>query len=159
VIYCGTRKVVDALTEELRAHRVPAYPYHAGLDPLERQESHRHFQDDARVVIIATNAFGMGVDRPDVRLVAHAQMPGSLEAYYQEAGRAGRDGREAQCLLFFGGDDAGLQTFSSNNPSTPSPRAAAGVAEEPRGQVKTHAALRPRVFVPPGGAHGLFRRQ
>ncbi|HEX5036496.1 MAG TPA: RecQ family ATP-dependent DNA helicase [bacterium] len=111
VIYCGTRKVVDALTEELRAHRVPAYPYHAGLDPSERQESHRHFQDDARVVIVATNAFGMGVDRPDVRLVAHAQMPGSLEAYYQEAGRAGRDGREAQCLLFFGGDDAGLQDF------------------------------------------------
>lgn len=111
VVYCGTRKVVDALTELLKKSRIPTYAYHAGLDSGEREESHRHFRDDARVVIVATNAFGMGVDRPDVRLVVHAQMPGSLEAYYQEAGRAGRDGLEAQCLLFFGGDDAGLQDF------------------------------------------------
>jgi len=111
VVYCGTRKVVDALTELLKSRRIPAYAYHAGLDAEEREESHRRFRDDARVVIVATNAFGMGVDRPDVRLVVHAQMPGSLEAYYQEAGRAGRDGLEAQCLLFFGGDDAGLQDF------------------------------------------------
>lgn len=111
VVYCGTRKVVDALTELLKKRRIPAYAYHAGLDADEREESHRRFRDDARVVIVATNAFGMGVDRPDVRLVVHAQMPGSLEAYYQEAGRAGRDGLEAQCLLFFGGDDAGLQDF------------------------------------------------
>jgi ATP-dependent DNA helicase RecQ len=111
VVYCGTRKIVDALTGALTAKRIPAFAYHAGLDPSEREESHRHFRDDARVVIVATNAFGMGVDRPDVRLVVHAQMPGSLEAYYQEAGRAGRDGLEARCLLFFGGDDAGLQDF------------------------------------------------
>ncbi|HSA59398.1 MAG TPA: RecQ family ATP-dependent DNA helicase [bacterium] len=111
IVYCGTRKVVDALTELLRSRKVPAFPYHAGLEADAREKAHRHFQEDARVVLVATNAFGMGVDRPDVRLVVHAQMPGSLEAYYQEAGRAGRDGLEAQCLLFFGGDDAGLQDF------------------------------------------------
>lgn len=111
IVYSGTRKNVDALTEFLRDRKIPAFSYHAGMDAEEREATHRHFQEDPRVVIVATNAFGMGVDRPDVRLVVHAQMPGSLEAYYQEAGRAGRDGLEAQCLLFFGGDDAGLQDF------------------------------------------------
>ncbi len=111
IVYCGTRKMVDEITDLLRAHHIPAYPYHAGMEAAAREETHRRFQEDDRVVIVATNAFGMGVDRPDVRLVIHAQMPGSLEAYYQEAGRAGRDGREAQCLLFYGGDDMRLQDF------------------------------------------------
>jgi len=111
IIYCGTRKAVDALNDLLRSRGLPSHPYHAGLDSEAREESHRHFREDERVLIVATNAFGMGVDRPDVRSVIHAQMPGSLEAYYQEAGRAGRDGREATCLLFFGGDDAALQEF------------------------------------------------
>ena len=111
IVYCGTRKYVDALNEKLRSSDIPSYPYHAGLDPAIREESHRHFREDDRVVIVATNAFGMGVDRPDVRAVIHAQMPGSLEAYYQEAGRAGRDGNEAACLLFYGGDDAAIQEF------------------------------------------------
>lgn len=111
IVYCGTRKTVDALTELLRRRNIPAHPYHAGMDAEARAASHRRFQEDGRVVIVATNAFGMGVDRPDVRIVLHAQMPGSLEAYYQEAGRAGRDGREAVCLLFFGGDDARLQDW------------------------------------------------
>ncbi len=111
IVYCGTRKVVDELTEILRRREIPAYAYHAGMDAEARVQSHKRFQEDERVVIVATNAFGMGIDRPDVRIVIHAQMPGSLEAYYQEAGRAGRDGLEATCLLFCGGGDAGLQEF------------------------------------------------
>ena len=111
IVYCGTRKTVDELNELLRGRKLPSHPYHAGLSAEAREEGHRHFREDARVVIVATNAFGMGVDRPDVRAVIHAQMPGSVEAYYQEAGRAGRDGREATCLLFYGGDDAALQDF------------------------------------------------
>jgi ATP-dependent DNA helicase RecQ len=111
IVYCGTRKTVDEFTESLRGRDLPAHAYHAGLSPEEREEGHRRFREDARVVLVATNAFGMGVDRPAVRAVVHLHMPGSLEAYYQEAGRAGRDGREATCLLFFGGDDAALQDF------------------------------------------------
>ena len=115
IVYCATRKSVDGLTKILKSHHLPAYAYHAGLDNQERDASHRHFREDGRVILVATNAFGMGVDRPDVRAVIHAQMPGSLEAYYQEAGRAGRDGEDATCLLFFGGDDAAIQEFFIQN--------------------------------------------
>ena len=86
IVYCASRKRVDELTGELRRAGRPAFAYHAGLEGDVRDKAHRHFRDDARVVIVATNAFGMGVDRPDVRSVIHAQMPGTVEAYYQEAG-------------------------------------------------------------------------
>lgn len=111
IVYCASRKRVDELTLELREMGRPAYPYHAGLDARAREEAHRHFRDDARVVIVATNAFGMGVDRPDVRCVIHAQLPGTVEAYYQEAGRAGRDGLPATCLLLHGPKDVAIQEF------------------------------------------------
>ena len=111
IVYCNTRKFVEELTEHLRDHKILSYAYHAGLSAEVREASHRHFQEDNRVVLVATNAFGMGVDRPDVRAVIHAQMPGTLEAYYQEAGRAGRDGKASTCLLFFGSNDSALQEF------------------------------------------------
>jgi ATP-dependent DNA helicase RecQ len=111
IIYCASRQKVEDLTEELRGAGEPAFAYHAGLTAAIRESSHAHFRDDSRVILVATNAFGMGVDRPDVRAVLHAQMPGTLEAYYQEAGRAGRDGLPARCLLLHGPRDVSIQEF------------------------------------------------
>jgi ATP-dependent DNA helicase RecQ len=111
IVYCASRKRVDELTEELKDAGRPAFAYHAGLESAARARAHNHFRDDARVVIVATNAFGMGVDRPDVRAVIHAQMPGTVEAYYQEAGRAGRDGLPATCLLLHSPADYAIQEF------------------------------------------------
>jgi ATP-dependent DNA helicase RecQ len=111
IVYCSSRKRVDELVEGLRSAGRKAFAYHAGLDALVREKAHKHFRDDARVVIVATSAFGMGVDRPDVRCVIHAQMPGTVEAYYQEAGRAGRDGLPATCLLLHSPGDIAIHEF------------------------------------------------
>jgi ATP-dependent DNA helicase RecQ len=102
---------VDELAAELQSLGRPAFAYHAGLEADVRADAHRHFREDARVVIVATTAFGMGVDRPDVRCVIHAQLPGTVEAYYQEAGRAGRDGLPARCVLLHGPGDVAIQEF------------------------------------------------
>ena len=113
IVYCSSRKRVDELAEELRRAGRPAFAYHAGLEPDVRETGSPHFRDDAAVVIVATNAFGMGVDRPDVRCVIHAQMPGTVEAYYQEAGRAGRDGLpRPACSLHSPGDVAIHEFFN-----------------------------------------------
>ncbi len=111
IVYCSSRKRVDELTGDLQRAGRPAFAYHAGLEADVRENAHRHFRDDARVVIVATNAFGMGVDRPDVRCVIHAQLPGTVEAYYQEAGRAGRDGLAATCLLLHSPGDIAIHEF------------------------------------------------
>ncbi|HVO33354.1 MAG TPA: RecQ family ATP-dependent DNA helicase [Elusimicrobiota bacterium] len=111
IIYCASRARAEEIAGALRDAGEPSWPYHAGLSGELREAAHRHFRDDARVILVATNAFGMGVDRPDVRAVIHAQMPGSLEAYYQEAGRAGRDGAPAECLLLHGPADVAIHEF------------------------------------------------
>ena len=105
IVYCATRKRVDQLTAELESRDFPVTSYHAGKSKAARQRAQRAFDRQKRHILIATNAFGMGIDYPDVRLIVHFQSPGSLEAYYQEAGRAGRDGNPADCLLFFGTSD------------------------------------------------------
>lgn len=119
IIYCSTRKRVEEVGEELRAWKLKVIEYHGGLDDKERESRQTKFITKKADVAVATNAFGMGIDRSDVRFVVHFDVPGSVEAYYQEAGRAGRDGEPSQCDLFFNFADTKTQEFfiDGNNPS------------------------------------------
>ncbi len=105
IIYCLSRKKVEELAELLRVNAIRALPYHAGMDPATRSENQDAFLHEKVDVIVATIAFGMGIDKPDVRFVIHYDMPKSLEGYYQETGRAGRDGGEGICLAFYARKD------------------------------------------------------
>ena len=105
IVYCSTRKEVERICELLESKRFAATRYHAGLPDRERQQNQEDFLFDRKTVMVATNAFGMGIDKSNVSYVIHYNMPQSLEAYYQEAGRAGRDGEKAQCILLFGKKD------------------------------------------------------
>jgi ATP-dependent DNA helicase RecQ len=105
VVYCATRKTVDNVCAELRRRGIAASRYHAGLEDEERRRNQEDFIQNRATVMVATNAFGMGIDKPDVRYVYHYNMPKNLESYYQEAGRAGRDGKPSECILLFANDD------------------------------------------------------
>ncbi len=109
IIYCATRKTSEEVAEYLQLKEVAAEYYHAGLPPETRKDVQHRFIDGEIRVIAATNAFGMGIDKPDVRLVIHADIPGSLENYLQEAGRAGRDRETARCVLLYTPDDVERQ--------------------------------------------------
>ncbi|GGE96312.1 ATP-dependent DNA helicase RecQ [Hymenobacter cavernae] len=119
IVYCLSRKKVEEIAELLRVNDVKALPYHAGLDPHVRMANQDAFLNEEADVIVATIAFGMGIDKPDVRFVVHYDTPKSIEGYYQETGRGGRDGLEGNCLMFYSYDDiVKLEKFNKDKPVT-----------------------------------------
>ncbi|MCH7626066.1 MAG: DNA helicase RecQ [Chloroflexi bacterium] len=123
IIYCATRKATEELAERLSDNGVKALPYHAGLERVLRSETQEKFIRDEIDVIAATIAFGMGIDKPNVRLVVHQDLPASLERYYQETGRAGRDGLASDCVLLYSYGDRALQEFLINRSEDEAERA------------------------------------
>ena len=109
IVYCLSRKKVDETAEWLCSQGYAALPYHAGMDAVNRAENQRRFLREEGVIVVATIAFGMGIDKPDVRFVAHLDLPKSIEAYYQETGRAGRDGEPSEAWMAYGLQDVVLQ--------------------------------------------------
>jgi len=126
IIYCSSRKSAEQLAEKLTADKIRARPYHAGLTPAERSQNQDRFLRDEVQVICATIAFGMGINKPNVRFVIHHDLPKNPEGYYQETGRAGRDGLPAECLLLFSPGDVAKQLTLIDEKTDPHERQIAG---------------------------------
>lgn len=137
IVYCSTRKGVDEVTSLLseRLRDRPVFAYHAGMDLAARTSNQERFMNTPRAVAVATNAFGMGINKPDIRLVVHYNIPGTIEAYYQEAGRAGRDGQASRCVLLFSYQDRYTQEFLIDKIGAEAENVDAAVVEE----LKQHA--------------------
>ncbi|MCB1367799.1 MAG: DNA helicase RecQ [Rhodobacteraceae bacterium] len=122
IVYCGTRAKTETLAQALRAAGHQAIPYHAGLSPEDRRIAETRFSREDGLIVVATVAFGMGVDKPDIRWVAHADLPKSIESYYQEIGRSGRDGAPADTLTLYGPEDIRLRRSQIDEGLAPAER-------------------------------------
>ena len=122
IVYCGTRAKTEVLAQALRAAGHLAVAYHAGLDAEDRRQVEGRFQRDDGLIVVATVAFGMGIDKPDIRWVAHADLPKSIESYYQEIGRSGRDGSPAETMTLYGPDDIRLRRGQIDEGAAPPDR-------------------------------------
>ncbi|MET7575395.1 RecQ family ATP-dependent DNA helicase [Streptomyces sp. NPDC005492] len=142
ILYAGTRKTADSYAEQLSDLGLAAASYHAGLSAAERRQAQDRFSSGELDVVVATSAFGMGIDKANVRFVLHASVPGSLDAYYQEIGRAGRDGAPARAILAYRPQDLGLQRFFAAG--APDADALRRVAERLRGDAGAVSATRLR---------------
>ncbi len=146
IIYCATRKNADQVCEHLKAQGIAATKYHAGLGGEERRQNQEAFIYDQSLVMVATNAFGMGIDKSNVRYVIHYNMPQSLENYYQEAGRAGRDGERAECILLYHAQDVAVNRYLIENKAPDPERTREEIAQirerdEERLQVMTYYCM------------------
>ena len=157
IVYCSTRRVVEELTAwcEERFPERAVCGYHAGMEQQARRESQKLFMSSTDTIVIATNAFGMGINRPDIRLVLHYNLPGSVEAYYQEAGRAGRDGKAADCVLYFTPRDLHTQEFFIGKMGENNPQASDSDVQLLQGAARKKLGLMVRY----AESHGCRRRQ
>ncbi|MFD5633979.1 RecQ family ATP-dependent DNA helicase [Streptomyces sp. NPDC127077] len=130
IVYAGTRREAEEYARELSALGFDSAPYHAGLAAAERSRTHDRFRDGELDVVVATSAFGMGIDKPNIRFVLHASVPGSLDTYYQEIGRAGRDGQPSTAILAYRPEDLGVQRFRTG--TAPDPEVLGGLLDAVR---------------------------
>lgn len=161
IVYCATRKSVESVCKELRSVGISATRYHAGLTPEERSKNQEDFVYDRKRVMVATNAFGMGIDKSNVSFVLHYNMPKNLENYYQEAGRAGRDGERAECILLFSlGDVQTAKYFIQNSHDNDelTPEQAEAAARRDRERLDVMVGVLQNHPLPAQLSAGLFRR-
>jgi ATP-dependent DNA helicase RecQ len=156
IVYCATRKNVDAVTLQLLAEFKgrPVFPYHAGMEPATRSSNQEQFMSLPGAIAVATNAFGMGINKPNIRLVVHYNIPGTLEAYYQEAGRAGRDGLHSRCVVLFSYQDRYTQEYFIERMGADNPDGNPRVLE----QRKAHATAKLELIVKYAQSHRCRRK-